>query len=90
MADHINRPGRKFSAGYHIIPGVDIVTWPRKRAVMVDDLYKLLAVAYGQPLDGKVENRTYTFAAEGGLPSRTIAVPEENHQTTPDALLIPK
>jgi gamma-glutamylcysteine synthetase len=81
-----------FSAGYALIRGVRIDTWPEDEAVMDYELYRALKQRYGNPIVGKIGGIHYQFRPATDVLADSVAIPEHSHgkDASQAALLIRK
>jgi hypothetical protein len=68
-----------FSAGYWVLPEVEVVTYDGDRARMQDDLFFDLLIQTGNdPLVGMAGGRHFELWPARDLPEHVVAVPEND------------
>lgn len=82
-----------FSAGYWILPQVEVTTYSGNRAIIQDDVFWELVVETGRDsVIGSTGGRHFTLHPERSVPDNFVAVPEDSQYASRDgdALLIAK
>jgi len=82
-----------FSAGYWIVPSVEVVEYSGEHAIIQDDIYFNLLSQTGQnTIFGSVGGTHFEIYPERSVPNNIVAVPRSDDSTTQngDPLLITK
>lgn len=68
----------EFSAGYLLAPHIEVQTW-RGEAVLDEETYRDIAVRFGEPVIGRVEDIHYHLIPSDEVMGDRAAVPKRNH-----------
>jgi len=90
MADDRYEPETEpFASRYTLVRDAEVRTWREDEAHMDFEMYRALALRYGEPVVGYVGGLHYHFAPSDEVFRGECAVPAHNH-SDPSALLIQK
>ena len=87
MAEDFQPSVQKFSEGYEIVSNANVVLYGKEEAIMDVQMFKQLAQQFGEYFMGKLGNIHYQFKPRRSIPAGAVAVPESNHETSPELLI---